>query len=56
MAFCEQCGNPIPDDASECPICHTPVTYDQPTETDTFFRGGSFFPQTFPLGKGNDRR
>lgn len=28
MAFCEQCGNRLPDHATECPICHTPVPAD----------------------------
>ena len=34
MAFCEQCGTRLPDHATECPVCHTPV----PAEPEPFFR------------------
>ncbi len=26
MVDCVQCGKPVPDDAADCPACHTPVT------------------------------
>lgn len=34
MAFCEQCGTRLPDHATECPVCHTPV----PAESQMFFQ------------------
>lgn len=34
MAFCEQCGTRLPEHATECPVCHTPV----PADPQPFFR------------------